>query len=38
MAVANAYPETLAVADEVTAANTEDGVALVIERILRDHR
>jgi Cof subfamily protein (haloacid dehalogenase superfamily) len=34
VAVANAAPETLAVADEVTASNVDDGVALVIERIL----
>lgn len=32
VAVANAHPEALAVADEVTAANTEDGVAQVLER------
>lgn len=34
VAVANAAPDTLAVADEVTAAHTDDGVAAVIERIL----
>ena len=34
VAVANADPQVLAAADEVTAANTEDGVALVLERIL----
>jgi Cof subfamily protein (haloacid dehalogenase superfamily) len=34
VAVANAHPEVLAVADEVTAHVDDDGVALVIERIL----
>jgi HAD superfamily hydrolase (TIGR01484 family) len=34
VAVANAAPEVLAAADEVTAANTEDGVALLLERLL----
>ena len=34
VAVANAAPEVLAAVDEVTAANTEDGVALLLERIL----
>ena len=34
VAVANAAKEVLDVADEVTAANTEDGVALLLERIL----
>jgi hydroxymethylpyrimidine pyrophosphatase-like HAD family hydrolase len=34
VAVANAAPEVLDAADEVTAANTEDGVALLLERIL----
>jgi hydroxymethylpyrimidine pyrophosphatase-like HAD family hydrolase len=34
VAVANADPQVLAAADEVTAANTEDGVAVVLERIL----
>ena len=33
VAVANAHPEVLAVADEVTASNDEDGVALVLERL-----
>jgi hydroxymethylpyrimidine pyrophosphatase-like HAD family hydrolase len=32
--VANADPRLRAVADEVTASNDDDGVALVIERIL----
>src|SRR3954453_3962624 len=32
VAVANAPPEVLAVADEVTASNDDDGVALVLER------
>jgi Cof subfamily protein (haloacid dehalogenase superfamily) len=34
VAVANAAPEVLEAVDEVTAANTEDGVALLLERIL----
>lgn len=34
VAVANAHPEVLAVADEVTASNDEEGVADVIERLL----
>jgi Cof subfamily protein (haloacid dehalogenase superfamily) len=34
VAVANAHPEVLAAADEVTASNDEDGVAQVIERLL----
>jgi hydroxymethylpyrimidine pyrophosphatase-like HAD family hydrolase len=40
VAVANAAKEVLDAADEVTAANTEDGVALLLERILaaRDGR
>ena len=33
VAVANAHPKVLAVADEVTASNDEDGVALVLERL-----
>ncbi|MFD1147615.1 HAD family hydrolase [Saccharothrix hoggarensis] len=32
VAMANAHPKALAAADEVTAANSEDGVALVLER------
>lgn len=32
VAMANAHPDVLAVADEVTAANSEDGVAQVLER------
>jgi hydroxymethylpyrimidine pyrophosphatase-like HAD family hydrolase len=35
VAVANAHPEVIEVADEVTAANDEDGVALVLERLVR---
>lgn len=35
VAVANAHPDVLAVADEVTASNDDDGVALVVERLLR---
>lgn len=34
VAVANAHPTLLAAADEVTASNDDDGVALVIERVL----
>ena len=34
IAVANAHPELLAVADEVTTSNDEDGVALVLEQLL----
>lgn len=34
IAVANAHDEVLAVADEVTASNDEDGVALVLETML----
>jgi hydroxymethylpyrimidine pyrophosphatase-like HAD family hydrolase len=34
VAVANAHPEVLAVADEVTASNDDDGVAMVVERLL----
>jgi Cof subfamily protein (haloacid dehalogenase superfamily) len=32
VAMGNAHPETMAAADEVTAPNTEDGVALVLDR------
>jgi Cof subfamily protein (haloacid dehalogenase superfamily) len=34
VAVANAHPTVLAAASEVTAANTEDGVAVYLERLL----
>ena len=34
VAVANAHPELLAVADEVTATNDEDGVAAYLDRLL----
>jgi Cof subfamily protein (haloacid dehalogenase superfamily) len=34
VAVANAHPEVLALADEVTASNDDDGVALWLERLL----
>ncbi len=34
VAVANAHPAVLAIADEVCASNDEDGVAVVLERIL----
>jgi Cof subfamily protein (haloacid dehalogenase superfamily) len=37
VAVANAHPDVLAIADEVTESNDDDGVALVIERILAAH-
>jgi Cof subfamily protein (haloacid dehalogenase superfamily) len=37
VAVANATQEVLDAADEVTAANMEDGVALLLERILREN-
>ncbi|HWA66716.1 MAG TPA: HAD family hydrolase [Mycobacteriales bacterium] len=33
VAVANAHPDVLAVADEVTASNDDDGVAVVLERL-----
>ncbi|MGH3048735.1 MAG: Cof-type HAD-IIB family hydrolase [Gaiellaceae bacterium] len=33
IAVANAHPEVIELADEVTASNDEDGVALVLERL-----
>jgi hypothetical protein len=36
VAVANAHEDVLAVADEVTASNDEDGVAVVVERLLRE--
>ena len=35
VAVANAHPSALATADEVTATNDEDGVAVVLERLSR---
>ncbi|CAM4021254.1 HAD family hydrolase [Helcobacillus massiliensis] len=35
IAVANAHPDVLAVADGVTASNDEDGVAQAIEQVLR---
>jgi Cof subfamily protein (haloacid dehalogenase superfamily) len=34
VAVGNAHPDVIAIADEVTASNDDDGVALVIERLL----
>jgi hydroxymethylpyrimidine pyrophosphatase-like HAD family hydrolase len=37
VAVANATQEVLDAADEVTAANVEDGVALLLERLLREN-
>jgi Cof subfamily protein (haloacid dehalogenase superfamily) len=36
VAVENAHPDVAAVADEVTAANDHDGVAVVLERIVLD--
>ena len=33
VAMGNAHPEVIAIADEVTASNDEDGVALVLERL-----
>ena len=36
VAVANAHPEVLAMADEVTASNDNDGVAVVVERLLAE--
>jgi hydroxymethylpyrimidine pyrophosphatase-like HAD family hydrolase len=36
VAVANAFPGALAVADRVTASNEEDGVALVLEELLAE--
>jgi Cof subfamily protein (haloacid dehalogenase superfamily) len=33
VAVANAHPDVLAAADEITASNADDGVALVLERL-----
>lgn len=38
VAVANAHPAVLAVADEVTASNDDDGVAMVLERIVASAR
>ena len=35
VAVGNAHPDVIAVADEVTATNDEDGVAQVVERLIR---
>ena len=32
VAVANAHPDVLAIADEVTSSNDDDGVAEVLER------
>ncbi|MEU5267856.1 HAD family hydrolase [Streptomyces hygroscopicus] len=33
VAMANAHPDLKAVADEITASNTEDGIAVVLERL-----
>ena len=35
VAVANAHPDVLGIADEVTASNDDDGVAQVLERAFR---
>jgi len=35
VAVGNAHPDVIAVADEITATNDEDGVAQVVERLIR---
>jgi hydroxymethylpyrimidine pyrophosphatase-like HAD family hydrolase len=37
VAMGNADPATKSVADEVTASNDEDGVAVVVERLLSEH-
>ena len=36
VAVANAHPDVIAIADEVTGSNDEGGVAAVLERVLSD--
>jgi len=36
VAVANAHPDVLAAVDEVTAANEDDGVAIVLERLIEE--
>jgi len=36
IAVANAHPDVIAVADEITASNDADGVAVALERLLLD--
>ncbi|GGX62438.1 HAD family hydrolase [Streptomyces minutiscleroticus] len=38
VAMANAHPELKATADEVTLSNEEDGIAVVLERLLEDGR
>jgi len=38
VAVANAHPEVIEIADEVTLTNDEDGVALVLERVAANGR
>ncbi|RZB17788.1 HAD family phosphatase [Streptomyces sp. F001] len=38
VAMANAHPELKAVADEITLSNEDDGVAVVLERILAEGR
>ncbi|MFD5013035.1 HAD family hydrolase [Streptomyces chartreusis] len=36
VAMANAHPELKAVADEITASNEDDGIAVVLERVFAD--
>jgi len=36
VAVANAHADVLAVADEITSSNVDDGVAEVLERLLEE--
>jgi hydroxymethylpyrimidine pyrophosphatase-like HAD family hydrolase len=38
IAVANAHPDVIAVADEVTAACDDDGVAVALERLVLAQR
>ncbi|MFE4578816.1 HAD family hydrolase [Streptomyces chartreusis] len=38
VAMANAHPELKAVADEITASNEDDGIAVVLERLFADTR
>ena len=38
IAVANAHPEVLAAADEMSASNADDGVALVVEKLVEAKR
>ena len=36
IAMGNSDPETIAVADEITASNDDDGVAIVLEALLHE--